>query len=736
MDSASFFGETATENLLAAPYLAPMAYNGEVKGVVGAWAGFTNGNISSSALCSPSWSSKRGRCDAIRALEQMNAEYRATFGVNMTLNSAYRTYAEQAALHSANPVGAAAPGTSNHGWALAIDFGGGINRYGSAQHNWLRSNANRFGWFQPSWAQYYGSLPEPWHWEYAGSVASNRADQSLALAMELTRTQPWNSAAQQQCLSNLWNLRSGWNFRAVGSGDLRGIPQASMSALFGRYWTSSTEAIKWLQIPQRQIESGLRDITANYGNACAAWTYWGPVVTAEVTGPTTVPADGVTSIVITYVKARQPVPSAGLTLQELQGGTWVDSVALTAINGTVTHELSPGSRTTTYRVRNWNGSAVSPSFTVYVAEVTATVTGPTTVPSGGRTSLAITYTKDDQPVPAATVTLQSLQNNRWVDSAPLTITNGSASHLLEMGTSTTYRVRNWNTSVTSPGITINVAELTAALSGPRTVAAGGSTTISATYSKDGALVPSATVTLQSLRDGEWVDVAPVTITGGTGTAAIRPDRTTQYRLRNWNDTAFSEPFAVVVVVAEFSDVPDSHPSREFIEWLAVNGVTTGFPDGTFRPTQTVTRDAMAAFLYRLAGQPTFSPPDVSPFADVTPDHPFYLEITWLAENGISTGSTLADGTVVFQPTAPVARDAMAAFLHRYAGSPTFVDPTTSPFTDVSPRHPFYTEISWLAAEGISTGTALPDGTRVYEPTAPVTREAMAAFLYRLHGLIG
>lgn len=42
--------------------------------------------------------------------------------------------------------------------------------------------------------------------------------------------------------------------------------------------------------------------------------------------------------------------------------------------------------------------------------------------------------------------------------------------------------------------------------------------------------------------------------------------------------------------------------RTEIEWLASTGITTGFPDGGFHPAGTITRQAMAAFLYRLADQ--------------------------------------------------------------------------------------------------------------------------------------
>ena len=70
---------------------------------------------------------------------------------------------------------------------------------------------------------------------------------------------------------------------------------------------------------------------------------------------------------------------------------------------------------------------------------------------------------------------------------------------------------------------------------------------------------------------------------------------------------------------------------------------------------------MAAFLYRFAGAPTFSPPTRSPFSDVTRSRQFYKEITWLRSTGITTG--YANGT--FRPGAAVTREAMAAFLYRY-----------------------------------------------------------------------
>jgi LAS superfamily LD-carboxypeptidase LdcB len=61
---------------------------------------------------------------------------------------------------------AAVPGTSNHGWGRAVDLCGGIESFGTPQHDWLVANAPRFGWVHPSWAEVTGSRPEPWHFEF------------------------------------------------------------------------------------------------------------------------------------------------------------------------------------------------------------------------------------------------------------------------------------------------------------------------------------------------------------------------------------------------------------------------------------------------------------------------------------------------------------------------------------------------------------------------------------------
>jgi Tol biopolymer transport system component len=172
----------------------------------------------------------------------------------------------------------------------------------------------------------------------------------------------------------------------------------------------------------------------------------------------------------------------------------------------------------------------------------------------------------------------------------------------------------------------------------------------------------------------------------------------------------------------YSDVGPGNQFLADIAWLRSHEITTGYDDGTFRPASSVSRMAMSAFLYRLAGSPEHDAPDTSPFSDVATDHPFFAEITWLVEEEVASG--YEDET--FRPSAPVTRQAMSAFLYRFAGAQAEV-PMANPFADVSVTHPFAREIAWMADSDISTGYA----GNLYKPAANVSRQAMAAFLVRV-----
>ena len=129
-----------------------------------------NGDVPTAALCSPAFEQDELlRCDAAEALEDLNAAYRAAFGRDLEVGSSYRSYSAQIATRRSRGGLAATPGTSNHGRAVAVDFGG-FGRLGSfrdADYLWMKKNGPEFGWFHPAIMEPGGGGPqEPWHWEF------------------------------------------------------------------------------------------------------------------------------------------------------------------------------------------------------------------------------------------------------------------------------------------------------------------------------------------------------------------------------------------------------------------------------------------------------------------------------------------------------------------------------------------------------------------------------------------
>ena len=178
-------------------------------------------------------------------------------------------------------------------------------------------------------------------------------------------------------------------------------------------------------------------------------------------------------------------------------------------------------------------------------------------------------------------------------------------------------------------------------------------------------------------------------------------------------------------LSAFSDVSSDYWAFNYIQKLRESGITTGYPDGIYRPENLVTRAEMAAFLIRaVEGEPPSDYCDTgSPFDDVLPDAWSCKYIKRLCELDITTG--YPDGT--YRPGWHVTRAEMAAFLIRAKIDEDFIYKEIPYFPDVSdPTYWAFKYIQKLKELGITTG--YPDGT--YRPENKVTRAEMAAFLAR------
>jgi LAS superfamily LD-carboxypeptidase LdcB len=128
-------------------------------GVPTSLAGYGNGRIPEASLAPLTGSSERMWAPAAQRLNELMADAKKA-GVSISVTDAYRSYDDQVAV--ANSKGlytqgglAAAPGTSEHGWGLAVDLG-----LDATSQAWMKQHAKEYG--------FVDNVPrESWHWEFA-----------------------------------------------------------------------------------------------------------------------------------------------------------------------------------------------------------------------------------------------------------------------------------------------------------------------------------------------------------------------------------------------------------------------------------------------------------------------------------------------------------------------------------------------------------------------------------------
>lgn len=138
-----------------------------------------------------------------------------------------------------------------------------------------------------------------------------------------------------------------------------------------------------------------------------------------------------------------------------------------------------------------------------------------------------------------------------------------------------------------------------------------------------------------------------------GSAAVPDDPCATYGNRNffrlyslWFGTPNGTDGTTYPVAAPPAGTPENPftdviygitPFFSHITWMKQQGITMGYADGTYRPTRTISRGEIAAFLYRLSGSPDSTPPATSPFSDIGPGDSFYTQVTWLSSTGVTGG---------------------------------------------------------------------------------------------------
>jgi hypothetical protein len=202
-------------------------------------------------------------------------------------------------------------------------------------------------------------------------------------------------------------------------------------------------------------------------------------------------------------------------------------------------------------------------------------------------------------------------------------------------------------------------------------------------------------------DGMW-QFQPTTVQSSSDTALV--------------SLGGGETIAVLGDTQKFPDVTSSYWARSYIDTMLGTGIVIGFPDGTFRPDDSLTRAQFAKMLVLTMG---LTPGNGStPFTDVSPTDWFAPYVSAAYAAGLTDGVSPTS----FAPQAIVTREQMATFLARAL---KLTGTTTLTFTDQA-------SIDSWAVSGVQATVAagyingFPNGT--FEPLGPTTRAQASKIL--------
>jgi uncharacterized delta-60 repeat protein len=175
---------------------------------------------------------------------------------------------------------------------------------------------------------------------------------------------------------------------------------------------------------------------------------------------------------------------------------------------------------------------------------------------------------------------------------------------------------------------------------------------------------------------------------------------------------------------QFSDVPSGSTFYQYVECLACNGIIGGYSDGTFRPSNNVTRGQLSKIIANAANfQETHTEQN---FADVSADSTFYQFIERMASRGIIGGYACGgpgepcdgENRPYFRPQSNATRGQIAKIDVLTAVQSigwVLMNPPSSTFEDVPSGSTFYQYVETAYAYGVLGG--YPCGG-VGEPCGP------------------
>ena len=211
----------------------------------------------------------------------------------------------------------------------------------------------------------------------------------------------------------------------------------------------------------------------------------------------------------------------------------------------------------------------------------------------------------------------------------------------------------------------------------------------------------------------------------------------------FNKNAIPDYHGPGACAAVFSDLPFDHWAYQYVNYMVCAGIVSGYPDGTFRPNNPLTRGQLAKIVANTAGY--IDPVSIQTYEDVAPDSTFCLFVERLTSRSIIGGYVcggagepcVAPGNrPYFRPSANASRGQISKIVSNAAG---FADPPAGQaFADVPPGSTFYDWVQRLAGRQIMSGYACggpgepciaPGNLPYFRPSSDATRAQTSKIVY-------
>lgn len=175
----------------------------------------------------------------------------------------------------------------------------------------------------------------------------------------------------------------------------------------------------------------------------------------------------------------------------------------------------------------------------------------------------------------------------------------------------------------------------------------------------------------------------------------------------------------------YTDVAETDWFADAVVEASRRNIFSGYPDGTFRPNETLTRAMAVSLLYRISGQSGDYTASARVFTDVAATEWYASAVGWARKNGIVSGTS----DTTFSPNATITREQLAKMLYGYTvyatGNPSYQAPVG--YTDFDKISGYAIQaMCWAVSHGIISG----DSATTLSPQKYASRAQAASIFVR------